>query len=376
MIQTATPQTDAAQADVIQAATPQTDAADTTQTGMTQTDAPQTDMTEANKVHSENAHPQSVNPVVEPADETLPDDAGDKVAMNATTGQPGNANDPQHNDNEKKALDGAQQSAQSVQASTATNSPSNAANSSSASTSSGSGQAQTTAQSSMSGQQGGQQNSQQGASQNPQFSYNAAPNQNPQTQQKQFERQSAAVKSFNDMVMADSNTADKVQKVLGDLGLGLSGKSQLPASFQGIPFPVRSQQWGQALGQRVVYMASNKIQEAKITLNPEKLGPVQIKLHMDKDKQIHVAMSAHHATTKESMEAAIPKLRDMLGEAGIDFGDIDVSQDNSQFQGEETNDQSGQGNASNRGTSLASEEEQTSQPVVIKASDNLVDYYA
>ncbi|MEA1989488.1 MAG: flagellar hook-length control protein FliK, partial [Pseudomonadota bacterium] len=74
-------------------------------------------------------------------------------------------------------------------------------------------------------------------------------------------------------------------------------RMQLPVGLQSIPLPVKSPQWGQALGQRVVFMANNQLQQAQITLNPEKLGPVQVKLHMDKEQQVHVTMTAQHGTT-------------------------------------------------------------------------------
>ncbi|WP_172967685.1 flagellar hook-length control protein FliK [Hydrogenovibrio sp. JE_KL2] len=194
-----------------------------------------------------------------------------------------------------------------------------------------------------------------------------------QMQAHQSAVQQAAVKHFNDLSMnAGSTTADS-SKLLGSLGF--DNKAQLPPGMQGIVYSLRSPQWSQALGQRMVYMANNKVQEAKITLNPEKLGPVQIKLHLDKNQQVHVAMSAHHHMTKETMEAAIPKLREMFDSAGIDLGSIDVNQD-SQFEAQQQNNEQGsqQGNAF--GQSLSDESEHESTPIIVKQTDGLIDYYA
>lgn len=228
---------------------------------------------------------------------------------------------------------------------------------------------------SQAGQQGGGQQS---------FSQNGQGNQpsqgnllnqfvHTQMQAHQAAVQQAAVKHFNDLSMnAGSTTADS-SKLLGSLGF--DNKAQLPPGMQGIVYSLRSPQWSQALGQRMVYMANNKVQEAKITLNPEKLGPVQIKLHLDKNQQVHVAMSAHHHMTKETMEAAIPKLREMFDSAGIDLGSIDVNQD-SQFEAQQQNNEQGsqQGNAF--GQSLSDESEHESTPVIVKQTDGLIDYYA
>ncbi len=48
--------------------------------------------------------------------------------------------------------------------------------------------------------------------------------------------------------------SEKAEKVLGNLGLGMNAKKTAGQSFS-IGHPVRSPQWGQALGQKVTYMA-------------------------------------------------------------------------------------------------------------------------
>lgn len=231
---------------------------------------------------------------------------------------------------------------------------------------------------SLNSQAGQQSGGQQSFSQNGQGNQSSQSNLLNQFVQSQMQAhqsavQQAAVKHFNDLSMnAGSTTADS-SKLLGSLGF--DNKAQLPPGMQGIVYSLRSPQWSQALGQRMVYMANNKVQEAKITLNPEKLGPVQIKLHLDKNQQVHVAMSAHHHMTKETMEAAIPKLREMFDSAGIDLGSIDVNQD-SQFEAQQQNNEQGsqQGNAF--GQSLSDESEHESTPVIVKQTDGLIDYYA
>ncbi|WP_024851354.1 flagellar hook-length control protein FliK [Hydrogenovibrio kuenenii] len=223
-------------------------------------------------------------------------------------------------------------------------------------------------QSNSSGQQGFSQN---GQGNNP-FSQNHLMNQMIQAQQ--AAAQQAAVKKFNDLSMADTASSD-TSKLLGNLGL--DSKTQLPPGLQGIAYSLRSPQWNQALGQRVVYMASNKIQEAKITLNPEKLGPVQIKLHMDKNQQLHVSMSAHHHMTKETMEAAVPKLREMLDSAGVDLGSIDVNRDNQFDAPQQNNEKDGQEKGGTLGQSFDGKQaDQEVQPIVVKQTDSLIDYYA
>ncbi|MBD3755825.1 MAG: flagellar hook-length control protein FliK [Gammaproteobacteria bacterium] len=153
-------------------------------------------------------------------------------------------------------------------------------------------------------------------------------------------------------------------------------RGQLPQGLQSIGLPVAHPRWGQALGQRVVYMANNQVQQAQITLNPEKLGPVQIKLHLDKEQQVHVVMTAQQGVTREAMEAAMPRLKELMEQAGIDLGSVNVNQDQREFAQQQ--EQQGRGRAVG-GPSNALQDEMDlteTHSTTVYATDNLVDYYA
>ncbi|MBD3612293.1 MAG: flagellar hook-length control protein FliK [Hydrogenovibrio crunogenus] len=183
------------------------------------------------------------------------------------------------------------------------------------------------------------------------------------------------VKSFNDALSTEEQKTEKTEKILGNLGVSFDSRNQLPAGLQAITQGVRTPQWGHALGHRVTYMANNKIQEAKITLNPEKLGPIQIKLNIDKDQQVHVSMTAQHGTTREAIENAMPRLKEMLEAAGIGFGSLDVK-DEREFSENHDEDHSKQPGAHGTGKAELGNDSQEEQVVVQKSNNNLVDYYA
>ena len=190
-----------------------------------------------------------------------------------------------------------------------------------------------------------------------------------QAQKSKFAEEMNAAKS------AESSDKDRLANVLGDLGNPFDKRAQLPLGLQSINTPVRHPQWGQALGQRVVVMANQKIQEAKITLNPEKLGPVQIKLHMDKDQQVHVSMLAQHGTTREAMQDAIPKLKEMLEQAGIAFGSMDVGDQRDFDQAKEES--ASEKSALKASSPSALDDEKEDKTVLVQTkNNNLVDYYA
>jgi flagellar hook-length control protein FliK len=96
---------------------------------------------------------------------------------------------------------------------------------------------------------------------------------------------------------------------------------------------VGSNGWDQALGQRVVWMASGTEQSASLTLNPPELGPLQVVLNVS-NNQANATFVAPHAEVRQALEAAMPKLREMLGEAGIQLDQASVSQGTPQQQNE------------------------------------------
>ncbi len=87
---------------------------------------------------------------------------------------------------------------------------------------------------------------------------------------------------------------------------------------------VGSPNWNQSLGQKVVWMLSNEVQSASLTLNPPDLGPLQVVLNVS-NNQANASFIATQPEVRQALEAALPKLREMLGNAGIELGQANVS---------------------------------------------------
>lgn len=105
--------------------------------------------------------------------------------------------------------------------------------------------------------------------------------------------------------------------------------------------------WDQQLGQKVVWMAAGGDQSATLTLNPPDLGPLQVVLTVTNDQADAAFMSAQ-PEVRQALEAALPRLRDMMAEAGIAFGNATVSDDAAQQQSGQR-DASGGGRGGNQG---------------------------
>ncbi|MFU8837546.1 MAG: flagellar hook-length control protein FliK [Thiohalomonadaceae bacterium] len=125
----------------------------------------------------------------------------------------------------------------------------------------------------------------------------------------------------------------------------------LPAQMS-LGHPVQQKGWDQAMGQRVVWMVRNNMQEAQIQLNPRELGPINVRVSVSND-QASVHFIAQHATTREALDAAMPRLREMLAESGLNLAQSDVSQQSPQQRGEG----SGHGGAAHRAADTLSDEE-------------------
>lgn len=88
--------------------------------------------------------------------------------------------------------------------------------------------------------------------------------------------------------------------------------------------PISTHEWQQSISEKVVWMAKNGNSTAKIQVTPAELGPIEAKVTLN-DEGASVTFSAHHATTREAIEAAIPRLRDMFVGAGLNFAGADVN---------------------------------------------------
>lgn len=86
---------------------------------------------------------------------------------------------------------------------------------------------------------------------------------------------------------------------------------------------VGSPAWDQALGQKVVWMVAGDQQSASLTLNPPDLGPLQVVLNVS-NGHADAAFFAAQPEARQAIEAAMPKLREMLGDAGIQLGQTSV----------------------------------------------------
>lgn len=96
------------------------------------------------------------------------------------------------------------------------------------------------------------------------------------------------------------------------------------AADQVLRHPVSSPRWAEELGSRLVQMSTRGQNEGSLTLAPEHLGPLEVRISMNQGTA-NVWFGAHHADTRAALADALPRLREMLADAGLSLGHAGVS---------------------------------------------------
>ena len=109
----------------------------------------------------------------------------------------------------------------------------------------------------------------------------------------------------------------------------MNRSDHLVFSIPKIQVPIQQSQWGQVVGERLMFMVNDKIQVANIMINPPELGPIEVRLNMNND-HASVHFVSNHASVRDAIEEAFPRLREMFSQNGMSLADTNVSQHSAQ----------------------------------------------
>jgi flagellar hook-length control protein FliK len=137
------------------------------------------------------------------------------------------------------------------------------------------------------------------------------------------------------------------------------------------------------LHQKVNLMLADKLQQAEIQLDPLGLGKMKIQIQIGADSQANVHFVVQHGQTREMLEQAMPRLRDMLAGQGIQLGQT-VVQQQSQQQSQGQSAFAGQGQQGQKESGSFAETGQTEAEVTAagrrllmdSTNDSGIDFYA
>lgn len=108
-----------------------------------------------------------------------------------------------------------------------------------------------------------------------------------------------------------------------------AGRAPHDAATRALPAPIQapltSPQWAPELAARVSWIVERGDQTASIQLSPEDLGPVEVRVAI-REGEASIWFGAAHPETRQAIEQAIPRLREMLSANGLSLADAGVFQ--------------------------------------------------
>lgn len=82
--------------------------------------------------------------------------------------------------------------------------------------------------------------------------------------------------------------------------------------------------WGNAVGEKIMWMANQQLSSADIRLDPPELGSLQVKVTVQQD-QANITFITPHPQVRELLDQQVTRLREMFAEQGLNLGQVDIA---------------------------------------------------
>jgi flagellar hook-length control protein FliK len=119
-------------------------------------------------------------------------------------------------------------------------------------------------------------------------------------------------------VSAAQNLYTSTRETVASAAGGVSTRPEVVHSTVGSP------RWANELGSRLAMMSVRGQQEGSLSLTPEHLGPLEVRISVNQDTT-NVWFGAQHADTRAALTEALPRLREMFAASGLALGHAGVS---------------------------------------------------
>jgi flagellar hook-length control protein FliK len=123
----------------------------------------------------------------------------------------------------------------------------------------------------------------------------------------------------------------------------VAGAEVRVASTQ-VATPFGRPEWPHAMNERLTWLVGQRMQSADIQLNPAQLGPVEVRITVRNDEAT-LLFNAHSGAVREAIQAALPRLGEMLAQGGLSLGQVSVGAESFAGQQQSMRDGHGHGNA-------------------------------
>ena len=203
---------------------------------------------------------------------------------------------------------------------------------------------------------------------------------------------SQASQFLNLMTQTQSSAHQAFASMVGQPDAVMQENSQLRAEasksqqqFEGFDKAVNihKPEGQQQLNEKIRWMVNARNTMAEIRLDPPELGSMQVRVNVAGDAA-SVSFVVQSQQAKEALADAMPKLRDMLSEQGIELGDAQVRKDNSSgnengqqlAEGKESGSRNGAGNRRENDGLDDVDETRIIEQSVTRAAKGGIDFYA
>ena len=132
--------------------------------------------------------------------------------------------------------------------------------------------------------------------------------------------------------------------------------------------------WDVEVGNRIRWMVGQNNSGLELRLNPAELGSVEVKLSSEGERT-NVTFFAANPAAREALEAALPRLREMFADSGMQLANADVSDQSLQQEREQLADSGALASDGSTGEAMALETEPGLMPGGRAESRGVIDYY-
>jgi flagellar hook-length control protein FliK len=101
-----------------------------------------------------------------------------------------------------------------------------------------------------------------------------------------------------------------------------------------VDVPVGQAEWGDKVMGKLTWLTANKMSVAEIHLTPPDMGPMEVRVQVHQD-QTSITVHAANPVVRDQLELHSHRLRDMLGEQGLNLEKFDVADSSQQQTGEQ-----------------------------------------
>ncbi len=89
------------------------------------------------------------------------------------------------------------------------------------------------------------------------------------------------------------------------------------------PFALYHARFAEGFSQQVTLLANNGVQQARISINPPELGPVELRIIV-RSEEVTVHLASQIGAVRNALEDALPRLREQFEQSGMRLADSEV----------------------------------------------------